>query len=340
MNFPLISIIVPIYKVEKYLRRCLDSILAQTYTHLEIILIDDGSPDNCGKICDEYAAQDSRIKVIHQKNHGVYVARNAGLQAASGEYIGFVDGDDYIKPDMYQTLLEGALKNQADITMCGQILLKPDGEQIVCLPYATEYMYPNNVAWLQDLMTHPLATHVLWNKLFTRQSIAGVCFNPQLRNAGDCEFLLDLLHRPLRITYIPTPLYYYVFRDSSITKCYSIRFFANRYYVWKHAIEMAHNMQQQKDLPWLNEVYKERFVPTAFMLAVFIILFDTKNEYHKELCEVQSVFCQVQKSAVRLSLQPIHRVWTWCFSHFPGVVVGILRLPGVRQLASGYILRK
>ena len=104
---PLISVIVPVYKVEQFIHRCVDSILNQTYTNLEIILVDDGSPDRCGEICDEYAEKDSRIRVIHQKNGGPSAARNAGLDICTGEYIAFVDSDDYIEPDMLQQLLSG-----------------------------------------------------------------------------------------------------------------------------------------------------------------------------------------------------------------------------------------
>ena len=102
---PLISVIVPVYKVEQYLHRCVDSILAQTYTNLEIILIDDGSPDRSGAICDEYAAKDSRIRVIHQKNAGLGAARNAGLDVCSGEYIAFVDSDDTLPEDALEQLI-------------------------------------------------------------------------------------------------------------------------------------------------------------------------------------------------------------------------------------------
>lgn len=117
---PKISIIVPVYKVEPYLRKCLDSIVGQTYQNLQIILVDDGSPDNCGKICDEYAARDRRIEVIHQANGGVSAARNAGLKLADGDYIGWVDSDDWIESGMYEYLLENALKYGADIAVCSR----------------------------------------------------------------------------------------------------------------------------------------------------------------------------------------------------------------------------
>lgn len=109
-----ISIIVPVYKVEPYLRKCVDSILAQTFTDFEVILVDDGSPDNSGKICDEYASKDSRVRVIHKKNGGLSSARNAGIDVARGKYLGFVDSDDYIEKDMYELLYDNIVKEQAD----------------------------------------------------------------------------------------------------------------------------------------------------------------------------------------------------------------------------------
>lgn len=116
---PKISVIVPVYKVEAYLGCCIDSILDQTYADFELILVDDGSPDNCGAICDEYAAKDSRIVVIHQPNCGVAVARNAALRAASGEYLTFVDSDDWVDPDYLEYLLHAAESADADMAMCG-----------------------------------------------------------------------------------------------------------------------------------------------------------------------------------------------------------------------------
>lgn len=113
------SVIVPVYNVEPYLRECIDSVLSQTYRDFELILVDDGSPDNCGAICDEYAAKDDRIRVIHQEQSGVSVARNAGLDAARGEYIAFVDSDDWIFPNYLSYLMRAIEENQADISVVG-----------------------------------------------------------------------------------------------------------------------------------------------------------------------------------------------------------------------------
>ena len=115
---PLISVIVPVYNVESYLKVCVDSILAQTYENLEIILVDDGSKDSSGKMCDEYAEKDARIKVVHKKNGGVSSARNKGLDVASGEYIGFVDSDDSTKPNMFEILYKNMVTSDADVSVC------------------------------------------------------------------------------------------------------------------------------------------------------------------------------------------------------------------------------
>ena len=116
---PKVSIVMPTYKVEKYFRQCLESVINQTLTDIEIIPVDDGSPDNCGKIMDEYAAKDSRIKPIHQENGGYGKAVNAGIEAATGEYIGIVETDDWIEPDMYEKLYNQAVKLDADVCKCG-----------------------------------------------------------------------------------------------------------------------------------------------------------------------------------------------------------------------------
>ena len=115
---PIISIIVPVYKVEAHIEKCLSSIKEQTLANFEVILVDDGSPDNCGKICDEVAATDTRFRVIHQENGGLSNARNSGLAISKGQYIGFVDSDDYIAPDMYEKLYKEIARTEADIVIC------------------------------------------------------------------------------------------------------------------------------------------------------------------------------------------------------------------------------
>ena len=131
MRTPLISVIIPVYNVEKYLHRCLDSVIAQTYQNLEIICVDDGSIDESGRICDQYAVRDARIKVIHQENQGLSAARNRGLDAAEGEYIAFVDSDDYILEDMYKKMLDKLLNYNVDLCVCQWQYEFSDGRQVV-----------------------------------------------------------------------------------------------------------------------------------------------------------------------------------------------------------------
>ena len=147
----LFSVIVPIYKIEKYLRRCIDSVLGQTFSDFELILVNDGSPDNCPAICEEYAAKDKRIRVIHKENGGVTSARLRGVVEATGEWIGFVDGDDYVEPQMYERLLDNALKYQADISHCGHQLVFPDGR--------VEYVHKSENLFIQD---HPTKIIMHW----------------------------------------------------------------------------------------------------------------------------------------------------------------------------------
>ena len=121
-RIPKISIIIPVYKVENYLERCVQSVLKQTYPNLEIILVDDGSPDNCGTICDNYANENSNVSVIHQKNQGLSAARNNGMKAANGDFFGFVDSDDIIEPDMYERLYKN-IEKQMQIFLLEDLLI-------------------------------------------------------------------------------------------------------------------------------------------------------------------------------------------------------------------------
>ena len=174
-----LSIIVPIYNVEKYLLRCLDSIAAQTCRAFEAILIDDGSPDGCGRICDEYAAKDPRFTVIHQENRGVSAARNAGLRAAKGEYVGFVDPDDFIDPGMFAALLEAAAQTGAEIVCCNWETVHDDGRTCV---------HRLGRALPAQMPAEEFARHVfdvprsiggaVWNKLFRREILRDTAPGP------------------------------------------------------------------------------------------------------------------------------------------------------------------
>lgn len=211
---PLISVIVPIYKVEEYLERCVDSILTQTYSNLEIILVDDGSPDNCGHICDKYAETDERVRVIHQENGGLPAARNAGLNVATGEYIGFVDSDDFIEAKMFEVLLNCLLENKVDIVQCG--ITNSEAKEYVNNADIHELLICNQKeAIIHLLSSDEVVTCSVWNKLYKAELFSQLRF-PNVRSE-DFGLNYYMFKRISKIAVIDTPLYHYVLRGNSIT---------------------------------------------------------------------------------------------------------------------------
>ena len=214
-----ISIIIPIYNVEKYLNRCIDSIINQTYINLEIILVDDGSTDNCPKICDEYAKKDSRIKVIHKKNGGVSSARNSGIINSSGEYIGFIDPDDYIEPTMYEELLYNLKKTNTKISMCGYSEVK-NGKVVKSYTYNNQIISSEQA--IKDMFNGTFMGTVC-NKLFMKKLILNeknILFNKNVHLWEDMLFLCEVLEPNLNISVCSNLLYNYATISSSI--CHSI----------------------------------------------------------------------------------------------------------------------
>lgn len=214
---PELSVIVPVYKVEPYLPKCVDSILMQTFRDFELILIDDGSPDNCGAICEQYAARDDRIKVIHQANAGVSAARNAGLNIASGDYIGFVDSDDWIEPEMYATMLAVAKEKQVDVVICGIQYTDVDFvKQTPSLPTEGSYTTEDLLRALFG-MPNPLGGGV-WNKLFARTTLETVRFRCGVALGEDGLFLYEAFLHCKSGVKISEPFYTVVERPGSATR--------------------------------------------------------------------------------------------------------------------------
>lgn len=204
-----LSIIVPIYNVEKYLERCLNSILTQTFKDFELILVDDGSPDNCGKICDYYLHLDSRIKVIHKKNGGLSSARNAGLEIAKGEYIGFVDSDDWIDETMYDTLYNIAKENYADIVQCKfRKIYENIHENGV---KSNKITIVNKFEALNDLIKYGemhVQSVVTWNKIYRRTLFNDIRF-PNGKTHEDEFTTYKLFYKSNKIVLTDNELYYY-----------------------------------------------------------------------------------------------------------------------------------
>ena len=210
---PLISVIVPVYKVEKYLYTCVDSILKQTYQNLEIILVDDGSPDTCGSLCDRYAAQDPRIRVIHKPNGGLSDARNAGLQIATGEYVGFVDSDDYIAPDMYRILFEAITAHDAQVAVCDSHNVCESESKLFPFSQGNATVYTGNDS-SYALFTGAI-THFAWNKLYKRSLFDTIAF-PIGKIYEDLFTTYRILQRCQKVVHTNTALYFYRVRNDSI----------------------------------------------------------------------------------------------------------------------------
>lgn len=213
-----VSVIVPMYKVEKYLDRCIKSIINQTYKNLEIILVDDGSPDSSGNIAEGYAQSDSRIRVIHKENGGLSDARNAGIIVASGDYICFVDSDDSIDEHFVEELIKACASSGADIAVCNYLnVIKPEDIPPYDSKNNANIVVQNSLEALNSIYSQDnVVTIVAWNKLYRRELWNDILF-PVGRIHEDEATTYKLLYKAKKIVRIDKSLYYYFKNDESIT---------------------------------------------------------------------------------------------------------------------------
>lgn len=211
---PLISVIVPIYNVEKYLARCVDSIVNQTYKNLEIILVDDGSPDRCPQMCDDYAEKDSRIKVVHKKNGGLSDARNAGMAVATGKYISFIDSDDYVSDDFFECLLDVMNKENSDIAECSVVKFYEDNRFDEFSDDLSVKTYDTQDAMSALIAENPFHQHV-WNKLYKTELVKDIPY--AVGKLNEDEFwTYQVFGRANKVSKLNKTMYYYFQRNSSI----------------------------------------------------------------------------------------------------------------------------
>lgn len=246
---PLITVIIPIYNVEQYLHQCVDSILNQTYKNLEIILVDDGSPDNCGVICDKYAKLDERIRVIHKKNGGLSDARNAGLNIMQGEYIVFVDSDDWMEPDGINYLYQLAEKNDADLVIGGVEKVEDESGKIIWTTRDTKplfYAYQKSQEAMKDMFLNGCAS---WARLYKKSVHESIRFPVGEINEDEAIVLniLDLCQKIVQTNHV---VYKYRYRKQSITSTN-----------W-HKKKMLWHEHCKKNLEYISEKYPE-LIPYA-----------------------------------------------------------------------------
>lgn len=296
---PELSIIVPVYKVEKYLPRCIDSILAQTFGDFELILIDDGSPDGCGRICDEYAQKDKRIVVIHQKNMGVSAARNAGLDIARGRYIGFVDSDDWIEPQMYEVMVDAIRENGADMAVCGVRYADEDGK-FTRADRLSEGVYSRD-GLLEDVFAMPNKLGGgCCNKVFDASKIASVRFKVGMTIAEDALYLFDCFMRIDGAVKIGDALYNVYERCGSATRTDSMicvnETIEGRLSMLKHTRKYMPSMEARAADKFLDECL--RFAPQIRSIGM-----DTHKPYRSRILRIKwKMLKEIVRSAFKRTL--------------------------------------
>lgn len=325
-----LSIIVPVYKVEPYLKRCIDSILNQTFTDFELILVDDGSPDECGSICDKYQQQDYRIKVIHKENGGLSDARNAGISIAKGEYLGFVDSDDSISKDMYQKLLAIAELHNADIACCGILLLNQSEDVVGQWPYLSE----NQIYMREDFINHfypDVRRNIMpsvANKVFRRELFQKIRF-PKGKIYEDAQIQLLLYDCCKLIVVCHEHLYrYYYNRPDSINNTtYTqkqfdmIEFSLNNYLFFK---EKNIPLQQGYALEIYANNYMKNFFKVMFMHKNLLPLFlPYKKNFRKHIIKflLSPRICRMKRLAIIMLFFSRRLSYKICRKYFPECIL-------------------
>ena len=227
----MVSIIVPIYNIEGYIRECIDSILAQTYPDFELILVDDGSPDNCGRICDEYAEKDVRVKVIHKENGSLTSARNAGLSVAKGDWIMHVDGDDWIEPDMIESLIEAAKATEADLVFSDFIKYGPNAGNNQLPSWNSDKIYSMSryIAYVMTTIWGSIAKRSLYID-HSLKSPEGISY------CEDFHLIVRLCHFAKKIVNVHRPFYHYRYRPTSIMSNMNRKTEADEQWVYQDTI--------------------------------------------------------------------------------------------------------
>lgn len=263
-NPPLLSVIIPCYNVEKYLERCLESVVGQTYQNLEIILIDDGSPDSSGQICDIWAKRDSRIKVLHKENEGLGLARNSGLDIASGEWVAFIDSDDFIDKSMYAKLMLAAAQTNSCIAYCGHYKQLNNSKFLVVNDFNTETVFEQeqlvelSQGFFRPTSISPqMLTMSVWHAIYRKKIIKQYFYSEREVGSEDIHFQVSAMLNATRVVFIPDALYTYCYNGESLS----------------HTFNMAKYECYKRLNLILNDTYKPWGVESPADYCVLIIAF-------------------------------------------------------------------
>ncbi len=312
----LISVIVPVYNVEKYLDRCIKSIVCQTYSDFELILVDDGSSDNCPKMCDKWAEKDKRVKVIHQVNQGPSTARNAGIREAQGRYIAFVDSDDWIEKTMLKDLINIIKKYSADIAICNFATVSDEfSEKSKCTVPQREICY-NSDEFMRIVLKIGTNRTVFypWAKLYTRETLDMVEHFPAVINCGeDIEGMFKAVLRSHKIVETTKIGYYYCDNSDGITRTKFSENFLSLHQVWIRVSELCKHYA-----PQYQEYVDYNLIRSDFTILTDMILLGDKETDHKYRANRKEIQSRLKTNIQELMKGPMVRerkilAWIVCY---------------------------
>lgn len=282
----LISVIVPVYNVESCIEKCIKSIIGQTYQNLEIILVDDGSIDKSGQICDEYAQVDRRIQVIHKRNEGPSEARNSGLEICKGRYIGFVDGDDWLASDMYEFLYQTLLEYQADVVVCGHYIEGDEGVYASECADGSLKVYNSHEAVCAVVKDEEIHSYA-WDKLYKKELFDGIRY-PTGRYVQDIFTTYKVFMNAAKVVCNNQPKYYYYQRKDSIQRTRGSKLNWDQFCVYKESISVL-----ERDYPELRGFLVTRVV--SFGIATYNCFLLKKQLSQEEENQKKEIFATIQE---------------------------------------------
>ena len=317
MKEDLISVIVPVYNVEEYLDRCVESILNQTYTNLEIILIDDGSTDGSERKCDEWSKRDRRIIVIHKENGGLSDARNVGIERSKGDYIAFVDSDDYIRSDMYEILLNNLKDNDADVSagMPTSFSKEEDLKNVQQSEIKISYYKENEV--FQQLFNDKIGeTVVVWNKLYSKKVFRDNLRFPKGKIHEEVFFAHRMLGNIQSIVYTTDKLYYYYKRQGSISNHFCIKRLDELDGMYDRMLYFKQKRFQDTIYPLLSFLaYYDKLI----RFYGYFIFYNNDHEYDKNRKEIKQKFDAGYVQLMRMPIDRKKKVKYVFFKNFPDI---------------------
>lgn len=342
-----VSVIIPVYNVEKYIGMCIESVCKQTIKEIEIIVVDDGSTDNGYAVCDELAKRDDRIVLIKQENQGVSVARNKGIERATGEWLAFIDSDDWIEPNYLEVLYSAGEKNKADISICGFFFNYPD-EEVKRSHYKTDMMFVGREN-IKEIQLQILAQNVSrikdnsgdrigapWCKLYRTDFVKsnGLSFIPGLKRSQDVLFNLYALNEAERICYTDTPSYHYRIIDESVCNKFSRQILTN---VDDYLREMRLFIKNKaRSNQRFVEAYYAKVCTSIYKCLVQYFLHkDNKQSYIEKRRDIilflrQPMYSKALKRVKYKNLELTEKIFVFCLKY--NMVGSIILLVNARRL--------